>query len=112
MVNVAAAEIGCVVEFVEHPEVGLAALCGLRPVAFIVDVFMPRISTVDFLREARSIYPDVPVILITAVPKIEEHAKALKAVAYLAKPFSIDAFKRIDRETCPPFRKGASITRN
>jgi DNA-binding NtrC family response regulator len=105
MVNLAAARAGCVVEFVEQPEVGLAALDSMRPAGIIVDVFMPRMRVEDLLTAFRGAYPDMPVFLITAVPDIQKHAARLQVTAYLTKPFTIEAFvEMIDKHIPLEFR--------
>jgi len=89
----ACAAIDCVVEFIEQPEVGISAIRGgLRPVAVVVDVFMPRIETENLLQQIRDVQFDVPVLLVSAVPGIKSAAQRFKAVDYLVKPFVPEQF--------------------
>jgi DNA-binding NtrC family response regulator len=104
--NLACASIGCVVEFIEQPEVGLAALKGMRPAAVIVDVFMARIDVRDFVWETRSLHPDVPIFLVTAAPEIEKYAAELNVAAYLAKPFELAQFMKMVDTHVPEHLRG------
>lgn len=54
----------------------------------ITDVQMPDITGIDLFREVQDLYPDIPVILITAFGSTEEALKAVKAGAfhYFQKP--------------------------
>lgn len=56
----------------------------------ISDVNMGAMSGHDLLREVKNIYPQIPVILITAYASISQSVDAIKngAVDYLVKPFA------------------------
>ena len=56
----------------------------------ISDVNMGAMSGYDLLREVKNIYPQIPVILITAYASISQSVEAIKngAVDYLVKPFA------------------------
>src|SRR4030042_682676 len=58
----------------------------------ISDVRMPGMSGFEFLKAIRKIYPDVPLIFITAYGSLESAISALRdrASDYILKPFSID----------------------
>ncbi len=58
----------------------------------ISDIKMPQIDGFEFLRRIRKIYPDVPVIFITAYGSMESAINAIrdKASDYILKPFAID----------------------
>ncbi|MCK4756639.1 response regulator, partial [candidate division WOR-3 bacterium] len=55
----------------------------------ISDIRMPQIDGFEFLRRIRKIYPDVPVIFITAYGSMESVINAMrdKASDYILKPF-------------------------
>ena len=73
---------------------GPAALEMLRARAFdllITDLKMPRMDGLALIREARLIVPDLPAVIITAVPS---EASAIDAInigisGYLTKPFRV-----------------------
>lgn len=58
----------------------------------ISDIRMPQIDGFEFLRKVRRIYPDVPVLFITAYGSLESAINAIRdrASDYILKPFSID----------------------
>lgn len=77
---------------VEEAEDGAGALqvIGARaPDVVVLDVRMPGMNGIDALREARRLYANLPVILVTAYAEIREAVEAIKAGAfdYLARPF-------------------------
>jgi len=58
----------------------------------ITDMQMPGMDGLEFLQAIKEIYPQLPVIMITAYAEIEKAVSAMQAGAfnYLAKPFSND----------------------
>ncbi len=58
----------------------------------ITDMQMPGMDGLEFLQATKEIYPELPVIMITAFAEIEKAVMAMQAGAfnYLAKPFSND----------------------
>src|SRR3990172_3207129 len=55
----------------------------------ITDIKMDGVGGVDVLRRAKDLYPDMPVIMITAFGSIESAVEAVKigAADYITKPF-------------------------
>lgn len=60
--------------------------------AVILDIMLPKLSGLDFLREIRAKNSKVPVLLLTALDSIEDRVKGLDAGSddYLVKPFAFD----------------------
>lgn len=58
----------------------------------ICDWMMPRASGLDVLKQVRSIRPDLPFLMVTALAtrKAVEHALAHQVTAYIVKPFTPD----------------------
>jgi two-component system response regulator AtoC len=58
----------------------------------ITDIRMPGRSGIDLLRDFRKLYPQAPVIVITAFSSIQSAVEAMKAGAneYVPKPFSLE----------------------
>jgi len=58
----------------------------------ITDIRMPGISGLELVKEFKKIYPDSPVIVITAFTSIQSAVEAMKAGAseYVPKPFSLE----------------------
>ncbi len=56
----------------------------------ICDWNMPKITGIELLRQMRSVYPDVPFLMITGRSDIDSvsQAKASGVTAYIRKPFS------------------------
>ena len=59
----------------------------------LLDLRLPDTDGVTLLREFRGIYPDLPVIIMTAYSTVDNAVEAMKcgAVNYLTKPFVISA---------------------
>ncbi len=71
----------------------LAALDnGLRPQVLVSDIRMPGSSGLDLLRHAKTHYPDLPVIIMTAYSDLDSAVAAFQggAFEYLPKPFDVD----------------------
>ena len=61
----------------------------------IVDQIMPDTDGVTLLQDIKAIYPELPVILVTAVGSEKTLAQALRlgAVGYIRKPFDVDELR-------------------
>ena len=66
----------------------------------LTDLKMPGLSGIEVLRMAKSIAPDVDVILLTAFGTIEEAVKAIKdgAFDFVTKPFQRQQLLRVIRQ--------------
>jgi putative two-component system response regulator len=63
------------------------------PAALLLsDLRMPRMDGIELLRQSRALYPDLAVILITAVADVELALSCLAngAMDYLTKPFHLE----------------------
>ena len=58
----------------------------------LLDLFMPQVSGIELLSQLRELYPDVPVIIVTAAYEIERAIECIKSGAfdYLVKPVDED----------------------
>ncbi|MDI7268000.1 MAG: response regulator [Myxococcota bacterium] len=63
----------------------------------ILDIMMPKIDGMTLLAGIRKVDKDVAVVIFTGYPSIDSavHAMRFDAVDYLAKPFSVDEFRRV-----------------
>ena len=63
----------------------------------ITDLMMPGMSGLDLLKDIRSEYPDLAVIVVTAFGTVETAVEAMKAGAYdyITKPVNMDELKMI-----------------
>lgn len=81
----------------------------------IADIRMMPISGIDVLKEAKRLYPDTAVIMISAYASPDTAVAAMKegAYDYLPKPFDIDEMYRIIEEAVDKKRllreKGSSV---
>lgn len=75
-----------------EPKTALEALRKTKYNLVISDIRMPDIDGFTFLKKVRKIYPDIPLIFITAYGSMESAVNALrdKASDYILKPFGID----------------------
>lgn len=76
--------------------------------AILLDMMMPGIDGIEFLRRLRDRWPNVPVIFITGYASVSSAAEAMRLGAndYIAKPFSpeeiVNAVERIMNEVSAP----------
>ncbi len=61
----------------------------------ITDLMMPGATGLEVLKEARKLYPDILVILITGFASIESAVQAIRdgAYDYITKPFKLEEIK-------------------
>ncbi len=76
------------VETSRDGEHALALASRRRFDAVVSDVRMPSMDGVELLRRLHALHPDLPVLLVTAVPRLESAVRALDhgALRYLEKP--------------------------
>jgi CheY-like chemotaxis protein len=81
--------IPCLVDNAASGEEALTKLTYNRYDVLVTDLKMPGITGFTLLEVARSLHPDISVILMTAFgsPEVQDEAKRLKVDGYLTKPF-------------------------
>src|SRR5665213_4467497 len=95
-------------------EPALAALRDDMPDVLITDIRMSGQSGLDLLRRVHELYPDLPVIVMTAYSDLGNAVSAYESGAfeYLAKPFAIDQavdlVRRAARTATPTAADGGS----
>jgi DNA-binding response OmpR family regulator len=72
----------------------LAALAEERPDLLILDINLPDRTGWDVLRDAQ-LPDDVRVLMLTAVPVSPRRLAEFRPVAYLPKPFPLEALLRL-----------------
>jgi len=75
---------------VTDPSIALAQIAAFEPDLVITDIEMPGISGLDLLKELRSQYPGMPVVVMTAHVSVDYAVSALRAQAdeFLSKPIA------------------------
>ena len=63
-----------------------------RPVAVITDIRMPGMDGMEFINQIHDVYPELPVIIMTAHSDLDSAVNAYRSGAfeYLPKPFDVD----------------------
>ncbi len=84
--------------FAESGEDALAQLKGgIQPEVMLIlsDINMPGMNGFDLLKEAKTLWPDLPVAMITAYGDDESRRQAIEAGAtdFLTKPVDFDELK-------------------
>jgi DNA-binding response OmpR family regulator len=107
------------VETAEDGELGLASLKNeRRHDLLILDLNLPKVDGVTVLREVKLIQPRLPILVLTALTRVEDKVKALHTGAddYITKPFSllelrarVHALLRRSSEAIPNFSKVADL---
>lgn len=72
---------------------GFEVLQKNKPQALILDIQLPKPQSISLLREAKKLYPTLPIIAITAYSTSFTEADAIRegADAYFIKPFDVNA---------------------
>ncbi|MBU1567870.1 MAG: response regulator [Proteobacteria bacterium] len=83
---------------------GFDAVKKLKKMPFslvILDLIMPRMDGMSLINHLRDEYPDIPIIIISGVPreKMQQLAAATDIIAYLSKPFQTDELVAIIMNT-------------
>jgi len=80
------------VTVVQDPVAGLDIVREKRPDIAIVDLKMPGIDGIEFLRRTKELSPETEVMVMTGFAQIESAVQAMKlgAFDYVSKPFSPD----------------------
>jgi len=89
---------GHVVREAEDAATALTALAAELPDLLVLDVNLPDRTGWDVLREAH-LPDDVRVLMLTAVPVSPRRLAEFRPVAYLPKPFPLDALLRLAEST-------------
>jgi two-component system response regulator FlrC len=76
----------------EHGRMALTQLESEEVDLIVSDINMPQMSGDALLKRVKSLYPDIPVMLMTAYGTIEQAVDAMRdgAVDYLVKPFEAE----------------------
>ena len=76
----------------ENPLNVLSILSSMEVELILLDIYMPQMSGLELLEKIYALYPKIPVIVVTAVDKVEVALNAIKLGAYefITKPPNTD----------------------
>jgi DNA-binding NtrC family response regulator len=85
------------VTLAEHAKAALKVLADSRVDLVLLDVIMPHKDGLTLLREIQELYPDIPLVMVSASTSVRPVVEAIKAGAfdYVAKPFDVEEIRRI-----------------
>ena len=89
---------GYTIQCFSKPKLALEQIEQEKPDIVITDMRMPEMNGLELIRKAKTIYPELNIILMTAYASLDSAIDAIRSGAndYLVKPFKIDAlFKQI-----------------
>jgi PAS domain S-box-containing protein len=90
------ASFGHRVETGDGAEAALAALANGAPDLLLVDFAMPGMNGAQLAREARALYPGLPIVFVTGFAESDQLENALGGeVAVLRKPFGVDELNAV-----------------
>lgn len=84
----------------ESAENALDILAGRKPDMILLDVILPGMNGLDLLRQIKTSWPDIPVLMLSATEQISTVVESIKAGAfdYLTKPIrEEELFVKIDQ---------------
>lgn len=101
------------VEAFEEPMAAISAAKKRRFPIALVDLIMPGLTGLEFLRELRKTRSDTKVIIITGFGSIESAVEVMKAGAadYISKPFKINEIQNVIKRTLEEIRFESEIPR-
>jgi len=86
---------GWAVDGAADGEEALAFLASFAYDAVVLDLMLPKVSGLDVLRRARQAGAQAPILILSALDRVEERVQGLEAGAddYLVKPFAFDELR-------------------
>jgi two-component system copper resistance phosphate regulon response regulator CusR len=86
---------GWAVDSAADGEEGLAFLGSYPYDAVVLDLMLPKLSGLEVLRRARRGGAQAPILILSAMDRVEERVRSLEAGAddYLVKPFAFDELR-------------------
>ena len=91
-----AQRMGHTSEAVGSAELGLQVAERRKPDAIVLDVRLPGITGLEAIEKFQALWPDVPIVIITAYGDLETAVEAVRrgAFEYLVKPFDLQLAER------------------
>jgi DNA-binding NtrC family response regulator len=99
---VRAMEIGLTLEGFEvrvagHVAPAMEVISNAAPAIVFLDYYLAGDNPAEFVRKAKTLYPDMPIILMTAADSASDKAKNVGLAHYLQKPFELERLQHVVR---------------
>ncbi len=93
VLGISLADLGYTVHAAEDAEAALQIIDAVRPSIILTDIKMPVMNGIELLKEVKSRYPDIEVIMLTGHGDMDLAVESLKfqATDFITKPISDDA---------------------
>ncbi len=74
-----------------------------EPALFLIDLHLPGMNGLELTKLIRTIFPSVPIVIITALSrdKYEDKALAMGATAFIEKPFNPQRLRTVVGQLLP-----------
>ena len=74
-----------------------------EPALFLIDLHLPGMNGLELTKLIRTIFPSVPIVIITALSrdKYEDKALAMGATAFIEKPFNPQRLRNVVGQLLP-----------
>ncbi len=88
---------GWTIAVAENGERALEILRTRKIDVLLTDIKMPQMDGLALTAQVRSLYPDIPVVLMTGYPSVETAVEGIKAKVedYIIKPFNINKLFKV-----------------
>jgi len=88
---------GWTIAVAENGERALEILRSRKIDILLTDIKMPQMDGLALTTQVRSLYPDIPVVLMTGYPSVETAVEGIKAKVedYIIKPFNINKLFKV-----------------
>ncbi len=96
------AEEGYEVEVADSAEEAMKQIEAQRPDLITLDIRMPGIDGIEFLRMLREKHRDLPVVIVTAYGEYKQDFSVWASDAYVVKSADMDELKSTIRKILPP----------
>lgn len=83
-------KLGYITDSVQNPELALEKVSQFYPHLICMDISMPGINGLELLKEVKNEYPQIPVIMVTAINNLDTAIDSLRSGAfhYIRKPIN------------------------
>ncbi len=92
---------GCRIETARDGKSALAKVKSFRPECILLDLKLPKINGIQVLKAIKSKFPDIPVIIVSAVREFNVIQKCLRegAFTHMVKPVNLEDLRRAIKES-------------